>query len=371
MRPGDFPAKCESLFYKTQMETNHNQEKESGIKNTTIIKVFIAIFLAAIFSITAFIYASGSNNKAVARISQLIPFPAAIIDNTRWIEIGELEKNLQALRNFYEKQNFSDSGFRIDFSTNEGQKRLLIKKRDLLEKMIENRVIEILAQKNGIRIDRKEIDRAVSEEIARYDLRDQPEKNLQKIYGWDLEDFKEKIVKPDLYQKALSDYVRKNNPAAVEARKKIEKSLVELEKNEDFAFVARNFSEGESGKNGGELGWFEANQMIPEIAMSVFALEKNSLSDIIESSLGFHIIRVDDKKTENGTEKIKISQILVRTQNFSDWLENQEREMNIFIPLKDFYWDKTRQSVRFKDEAMQKFEENLERNSSGDISVMF
>jgi parvulin-like peptidyl-prolyl isomerase len=191
------------------------------------------------------------------------------------------------------------------------------------------------------------------------------------LYGWDIEAFKAKIVKPDMYKQLLEKSIKETNSDMLEARKKIDLAANALKDKEAFDEVAKKYSEGESAKDGGELGWLTSDQMIPEIAVAAFLYNKGEVSDVIESPIGFHIINVEDKKTEDGVDKEKIRQIFVRQKNFADWLLEQEKSFNIYMPLRDYYWDKDSQSVQFKDQSMRDFESNLMKNSPDDISVLF
>ena len=75
-----------------------------------------------------------------------IPLPAAVVKYTNFISIREVNDDLEALQSFYEKQDFSSVGMRVDFSTQDGEKRLQIKKKQLLNKLIEDRVVDILVK---------------------------------------------------------------------------------------------------------------------------------------------------------------------------------------------------------------------------------
>ncbi len=81
-----------------------------------------------------------------------------------------------------------------------------------------------------------------------------------------------------------------------EAKKKIEKVLAEVKKGADFAAAAKQYSEGPSGPNGGDLGFFSRGQMVPPFEEKAFALKKGQISDIVKTKFGFHIIKVVDKK---------------------------------------------------------------------------
>jgi hypothetical protein len=111
--------------------------------------------------------------------------------------------------------------------------------------------------------------------------------------------------------------------------------------------------------------------MLEEIAQTAFAMNKNETSDIIQSSLGYHIIQVLDKKTEDGQDKVHIRQIFTRTPSFPDWLAEKEKETRIYIPIRAFVWNKDTQSVGFKDSDMKQFEQKAKDDPNGDISVLF
>ncbi|WP_313893087.1 peptidylprolyl isomerase [Psychrobacillus sp.] len=72
----------------------------------------------------------------------------------------------------------------------------------------------------------------------------------------------------------------------------------ELESGKDFAEVAKEYStEPAAQSSGGELGWFGKGAMVAEFQDAAFALEKNVISEPVESEHGFHIIEVTDKRT--------------------------------------------------------------------------
>lgn len=331
----------------------------------------IAIILAFIIIVAVAFYVFGAQNAIVDKTAKILHFPAAIIGFGRIATVTELENNLISVRSFYENQDFSDVGLRVDFKTADGQKRLKIKEKELLNKLIENNIIEKLAADRGITVTTAMVSQNVDREIAQFDNSDNVSKKLADLYGWDIADFKEKIVKPDMYREELEKNMRATDTDFTKAKEKITQAQSELQQGTDFVAVAKKYSEGESAVAGGDLGWFTADQMVPEIAVAAFIMKKGDRSDVIESSIGFHIIQIDDKETKDGIDRIKLSQIIVRKINFADWLLEQEKNIHIFIPLKDYRWNKEKATVEFVNPEMQDFEKNLYINSAGDISVLF
>ena len=78
------------------------------------------------------------------------------------------------------------------------------------------------------------------------------------------------------------------------ARQKAESLLAELKTGGDFEKLAKRESADPGSKdNGGDLGWNRRGKMVPEFDRWMFGLQPGQLSPVIETSYGYHIIRVD------------------------------------------------------------------------------
>ncbi|WP_417434468.1 SurA N-terminal domain-containing protein [Idiomarina abyssalis] len=80
------------------------------------------------------------------------------------------------------------------------------------------------------------------------------------------------------------------------AKEKAEEALAELEQGADFAEVAQTYSDDTfSAEQGGDLDWVEAGMMDEDFDAAVFELENiGDLSEIVETSFGYHIIKLTD-----------------------------------------------------------------------------
>jgi len=72
-------------------------------------------------------------------------------------------------------------------------------------------------------------------------------------------------------------------------------ALARVKAGEDFAKVATELSKDPAGE-GGDLGWFTKDRMVPEFADAAFKLEPGQVSDPVKSQFGWHIIKVEAKR---------------------------------------------------------------------------
>jgi len=84
---------------------------------------------------------------------------------------------------------------------------------------------------------------------------------------------------------------------AAEALHRAEDLLKQLKSGAKLEDLAQKYSEDPgSAKQGGSLGWIGRGQTVPEFEKTAFSLPKGQISELVKSSYGFHIIRVDDKQ---------------------------------------------------------------------------
>jgi peptidyl-prolyl cis-trans isomerase C len=76
----------------------------------------------------------------------------------------------------------------------------------------------------------------------------------------------------------------------------------ELKKGADFAELAKKKSKDPGASDGGDLGFFTKDQMVPEFSAVAFALEPGKISDPVKSQFGWHVIKVEEKRNRKAPE---------------------------------------------------------------------
>lgn len=95
--------------------------------------------------------------------------------------------------------------------------------------------------------------------------------------------------------------------ASDEAEAKVKATIARLKKGEDFATLAKELTEDPAGKNdGGDLGYFAKEQMVPEFAEVAFKLDKGQISDPVKTQFGWHVLKVEDKRKRQPPEFDKV-----------------------------------------------------------------
>jgi peptidyl-prolyl cis-trans isomerase C len=92
----------------------------------------------------------------------------------------------------------------------------------------------------------------------------------------------------------------------VETEDEAKAVLADLKKGGDFAELAKQKSKDPGAAEGGDLGYFAKDQMVPEFAEVAFKLEPGKLSDPVKTQFGWHVIKVEDKRDKQIPEFDKV-----------------------------------------------------------------
>ncbi|MBE0685907.1 MAG: peptidylprolyl isomerase [Anaerolineaceae bacterium] len=151
------------------------------------------------------------------------------------------------------------------------------------------------------------------------------EKNIIELYRVQLINQKVyELITADVPTEEEQLWARHILVATVEEAQEV---LARLDNGEDWSVIAAEVSTDSSNKDqGGDLGWFGKNAMIPEFETAAYELEIGEISDPVETSFGFHIIQLLGKEVR----PIETSKLDQNKQTvFNEWLTKEKEKYTI------------------------------------------
>ena len=245
----------------------------------------------------------------------------AIVVNDEVITDREISRQLAPI---YEKYKMMYSGTKLVERLEEAKQRVA-------QQMIEERLLYSEAKKQNIEIDEKDVDAKVQEIVRNMGSRDTFEKALLE-QQLTIKDLKERYRQQFMIRKLVDRKVGGSilvSPVEIEAyynknlneyqqpeRVKLKNILVSITKFPDpakslalakdilkrlregcdFDGLAKIYSDGPGAAEGGLMGYVKRGDLLPEIEKAVFVLTPGQITGIVQSSLGYHIFKVEEKE---------------------------------------------------------------------------
>lgn len=312
------------------------------------LKIFIFVCLVAVFLSVSL------NARVTDRIVAIV--------NDEVITLSELNNAFKPHLENIEKSYKGDDRGKIIAET-----RLA-----MLNKMIDDTLVRQEARKLGIVVKEEDVMGTIGDMFARRNISMEEFMNILAREGSSFEaykkDVKEHLMKVrlvgrnikskvsvtdeeigDYYSKHREDYegeeavrikqiliiVPKDCGEKKKRKLKAEAGTIHknLEEGEPFELLASKYSQGPAAKIGGDLGFVEKGTMFPEVDEVVFSLKDGETSDVIESQVGFHIIKVIDRKGAGvkSLESVReeITDIIGRAKiekKFYEWIEEMRKK---------------------------------------------
>jgi len=267
-------------------------------------------------------------------------------------------------------------------------------KKEILNELITNKLVLAQAAIDSIDVTDEEVDRAVNEEMKELIMRFGSEERLVQYANMSInklklerrtETKKDLIVRKMMglrignltisrreveeYYNKLKDslpiipeevelyhiqiFPKPNLNLKNEVYNKAKAVLDSIKKGADFSEMAKRYSEHPSGKSGGDLPWVKRGTLVKEYEEAAFALEPGQISDVIESPLGFHIIKLVERRGD----AILTKQILFKLQKSTSDDETAKQEL---LKLKE----RAEKGEKFSELA-RKYSENPETKDLG------
>jgi len=237
-------------------------------------------------------------------------------------------------------------------------------KYDIATMKAESEMLDMYAVKENITVDPLKLEEETNSIVSEVTANEEYKKQVQQNYG-SVETFYEfvKAVKQDEMrrQKVIEKVAPVNEEVLKEQFLKNESQLVaeyesvkarhilvsEQEKAEEikkeiqsgemtFEEAAKEYSEGPTGKNGGNLDWFGRGEMVPEFEAAAFSAELGKVIGPVKTQFGYHLILPEDRKDitdyesfKNMTEEYEQFKNQTQQKLLNSWIKEYKSDNNI------------------------------------------
>ncbi len=253
--------------------------------------------------------------------------------------------------------------YRTVYSGQELIKKLEEARQEVMERVIEEKLILGEAKKANVEVTEPEIEAKIKEMVGRFDSRKEMEKALLK-QNLTLKDLRARYKEQIMSRKYVFQYVGASItvtpkeiqeyydahkkefeiPEQIKMRNILIKpspdlpperaaeaandALKRLREGEDFGQVAAAVSSGPGASEGGVMGYVKRGDLMPEIDKVVFAMKVGELSDVIQTPAGYHIFKIEEK---GESRQLELSDVRKDIDNiiFSDKIRVKLKELLI------------------------------------------
>lgn len=252
----------------------------------------------------------------------------AALVNGQPISSADYERQVEQVEAFFQEEG-------LDAESEEGRERLAQARRQVLEQMIDQELIRQAAAEMGISISDEELESSIVGIVEQSGGEDGFDESLESS-GTTYDDFRQMLL-----DQLLSEAVYASVTASIDSvaeqvharhillptREMAEEVLARLQAGEDFAYLAREYSEDISSREtGGDMGFFPRGVMPAEVEEVAFGLEVGEMSGVVESQFGFHVLQVLERDEREIAVEVFES---LRQQTFMQWLEDQRASASI------------------------------------------
>jgi parvulin-like peptidyl-prolyl isomerase len=249
--------------------------------------------------------------------------PAAARVNGETIYLGDFYRELEQYKSFLESQG-------TDLNSQEGQERMEQARDRILTMMIERVLTRQAAEKAGVVVGEDQVEQYMRDMIAESGGEEAFRAKLRK-WGETIEQAKREVraqlIGMQMTQRAVAQVPESDEQVharhiLVDTREEALRIRSQLEAGADFASLAKAHSQDESTRDsGGDLGYFPRGILIsPEVEEVAFSLQPGQFSEVISSTMGFHIVQVVERDPDRAIGAHTLQ--LLREQAISEWIES-------------------------------------------------
>lgn len=256
---------------------------------------------------------------------------------------GELLTLAAFQRQAFDTQRYHVDQGGIDPNTDEGQRKLLFLRRQVLNDMIDQMLIEQAAAELGIRAEDDEVEASLADFVEELGGEAAFEASLEEA-GTTREDVIA-MERSSLIGRKMLDVIAVDVPETAEfvharhilcsSADACEAARQRIESGEAFETVAGEVSEDETSRErGGDLDWVAPGMLLSsQLEEAIFALEAGTLSPVIQTDLGYHVVELLERDAARTLPDAQRAQLKERA--LLEWLSDRRSSADIQIYVED------------------------------------
>ncbi len=303
--------------------------KRIGLWGGAVIIIIVAVFAVGYMRFSW-------QQSALLLPAQVLPYPVAIVAG-QWVSYADYQKDVPNISRYLERNSPPDAKANEPLPWDVRVRQLA------LNKMVGEALLAKLAKERNVTITETDVNQTFDAFVQQYSGTNNVEEDIQNLYGWTVAQFKEKVIRPQVYQQKLADsYI-------AEIRKEAEGVRAEvMADTKRFADIAKEKSDDVSATKGGQLEAIKTDALEEEYgtaAEAVGALKEGAISEVLETPRGFEILWLEKRTAgakADDPATLMLRRILV-TADVSAWLQDkvntlaEEASVLLFEPR--FRWE--------------------------------
>lgn len=323
--------------------TNTNKQKNMKMFGFALAGFFGFALLVSLGVGVYRVYAQTGTDGFTKTVATVLRLPAAKVNGKTILYkdyVGDL-KAIAMIRS-YDQQNGGGPAAALTDAELSDQ---------VFVRIVNNMLVEQLAKDLDVKVEEADTKEVYDELLSQFGSMDKVEEEIKNRYGWNLDAYEKRVVKPLLLQNKVAEVISTNVENRETIRVKAQDVLNQIKEGADFAELAGQYGEDGTAAAGGSLGQFRPGDMVPAFEDAVKELKKGELAaELVETQYGYHIVQLDDVTQEDTTnaEGKKVKQpvwtarhILLMYPNINQKLNTllQESNVKLYIDVNNPFAD--------------------------------
>lgn len=335
----DMPSSGSQKFQNTDdthtAATPGHVQKNKRVMFVSALAVVGAVAVCALLVAVYRVYAKAAHDPFTVAVATTLHLPAAKVNNQTILYSKYLNdlKAITMLRAYDQATDGPSAGL--------SDERLS----DLVLLSLTNNILVADAAKSfGIAVEPADVAEIRKQLVTKFKTADQADAELQKRYGWTLAEWEERVAPTVILQNKLNDKISANEESRSDVRARAEEVLKKIQTGANFEDMAKQYGQDGTAAQGGDLGYFSRGEMVPQFEAAAFLLKPGEVSpDVVESPFGYHLIKVEDAKTDKVTDangkvtvkpQIRARHILFLFPSLNQYLDDALKKASVHLYLR-------------------------------------